>query len=707
VSLNSLKNSRLKDKDLSDFDIQYIKGIGPRRAELFKRLGIKTVGDAVYYLPYRYEDRSSIRKIRDLVCGKAESVHGKVVSSEVIRLPRRNFRIFELTIDDGSGLLKAKWFNQPFMKKNFKKGIEVFLCGAVKRNLYGGAGFEMDNPEYEIATNDENPAVHMNRIVPVYRVTGGLSVRQMRSIMSGIVNTATQEICDAVPEEIRKKNSLPGLQESLMQVHFPDAVMDVEALNAGNSDFHRRLAFGELFLLELGLAVMKKNVILEKGIAFSPEGRLLTRLRGALPFNPTPAQERVFNEILGDMKRPCPMNRLIQGDVGCGKTVVALMAMMVAAECGYQSALMAPTEILAEQHFINIYSLVEKLGLKICLLTGSLKEKPLAGIASGKFDIIVGTHAVIQEGVSFRKLGLAVIDEQHRFGVMQRASLRKKAVNPDVLVMTATPIPRTLALTLYGDLDYSVIDELPPDRRPVKTLLSTPGRKDSLYALIREEVAKGRQVYVVYPVIEESEKTDLRSASSGKDAFEKIFPELNVGLVHGRMKTRDREQVMESFRRGEVDILVCTTVIEVGVDVPNATLMIIIHTERFGLSQLHQLRGRIGRGPHESRCILLAYAPYGEEARKRLGIMVKSGDGFRIAEEDLSIRGPGEFFGTRQSGLPDLRIANIMRDASLLNEARKDAFSIIGKDPELRGYPLLKKSLEEFWQGKVELFKTG
>jgi ATP-dependent DNA helicase RecG len=481
----------------------------------------------------------------------------------------------------------------------------------------------------------------------------------------------------------------------------------VKVLNAGTSDFHRRLAFDELFFLELGLAVMRRNIILEDGIMFDPEGSLLKRLRDMLPFKLTQAQERVFNDILVDMKRPCPMNRLIQGDVGCGKTVVALMAMMIAAECGYQSALMAPTEILAEQHFINIYRLVEGLGLKICLLTGSMKDKPFKEIASGKFDIIVGTHAIIQEGVLFKNLGLAVIDEQHRFGVMQRALLKKKAVNPDVLVMTATPIPRTLALTLYGDLDYSVIDELPPDRRPVKTLLFPPERKDSLYTLIREEVSKGRQVYVVYPVIEESEKTDLRSASMGKDAFKRIFPEFSVGLIHGRMKTREREQVMESFKKGEVDILVGTTVIEVGVDVPNATLMIIIHTERFGLSQLHQLRGRIGRGPHDSRCILLAYSPYGEEARRRLGIMVKSGDGFRIAEEDLNIRGPGEFFGTRQSGMPDLRIANIMRDGVLLNEARKEAFSIIGKDPDLEGYPLLRKSLERFWQGKIELFRTG
>jgi ATP-dependent DNA helicase RecG len=401
------------------------------------------------------------------------------------------------------------------------------------------------------------------------------------------------------------------------------------------------------------------------------------------------------------------MNRLIQGDVGCGKTVVALMAMMVAAESGYQAALMAPTEILAEQHFMNIYWLVEEMGLNICLLTGSKKERPLEKIASGEIHFVVGTHALIQEGVTFRNLGLAVIDEQHRFGVMQRALLKKKAVHPDVLVMTATPIPRTLALTLYGDLDYSVIDEIPPGRKPVTTLLFHAKQKESTYRLIREEVGKGRQVYVVYPVIEESEKSDLRSAVLGKNALEKIFPEFRVGLMHGKMKTPEREEQMDSFKRGATDILVTTTVIEVGVDVPNATLMIIIHAERFGLSQLHQLRGRIGRGSQQSYCILLAYEPYGDESRRRLAIMVKSTDGFRIAEEDLDIRGPGEFFGTRQSGMPDLRIANIVRDAILVSEARKEAFAIIERDPELEGYPLLRDALERFWQGKMELFKTG
>jgi ATP-dependent DNA helicase RecG len=709
-----------RGKDLSDFPIQYIKGVGPQRVKLLSRLGINTVKDALYYLPYRYEDRSNLKKISDLIYNNIEAIAGKVISAEVIRLPGKNLKIFELTVNDGSGLLKGKWFNQPFMKKNFKVGQEVILCGTVKRNPYWGIGFEMDNPEYEILNNtvetpnmnrfqqsSDDSLIHTNRVVPVYKVTSGLSVRQIRSIMFNLIHSHLEDVTDPIPEEILKRNGLPTLPESLSCVHFPDKEADIRALNSGVSDFHRRLSFDELFMLELGLALIKKGKVIEKGIAFKTGGRLLKKLIEILPFRLTKSQEQVFNEILEDMKRPHPMNRLIQGDVGCGKTVVALMAMAVAAECGYQSALMVPTEILAEQHYINIHSIVEDLGLKICLLTGSKKDRPLDKISSGDIDIIVGTHALIQEGVIFKNLGLVVIDEQHRFGVMQRALLRKKGFNPDVLVMTATPIPRTLALTVYGDLDYSVIDELPPNRMPVETLLFSSKQKDTIYSLIRKEIKKGRQVYVVYPIIEESEKTDLRSAIMGKNAFEKFFSDFTVGLIHGRIKAEEREKIMASFKHGEIDLLVCTTVIEVGVDVPNATLMLIIHAERFGLSQLHQLRGRVGRSSHLSSCLLISYEPYGEDARRRLDIMVRSNDGFRIAEEDLNIRGHGEFFGTRQSGMPDLRIANIIRDAALLSQARKEAFSLIDKDPLLKSSPLLRKTLETSWKGKIELFKTG
>ncbi len=694
------------DKELSELHIQFIKGVGPARAKLFSRLGIKTVYDALHHLPCRYEDRSRIKKICTLQYGAVETVSGKIASTEVVQLPGRRLKIFELIVNDGTGLVKGKWFNQPFLKKNFRLGQDVILHGTVKRNPYWGIGFEMDNPEYEIISEDDS-TVHMHRIVPVYRATSGLSVRQIRTVLFTIVNSYLEDMHDPLPLELRQKMSLPGLSDALLHLHFPGTDTDLTSLNTATSAFHRRLAFDELFMLELGLAVMKNNSAREKGISFYSDGNLVKKLLGTLPFALTHAQEKVFGEILRDMQSPYPMHRLIQGDVGCGKTVVALMAMLEAAECGYQSALMAPTEILAEQHFMNIRDVVEELGLRVSLFTGSMKDRHLDELASGNVRIAVGTHALIQEGVRFRNLGLVIIDEQHRFGVMQRAFLRKKGINPDVLVMTATPIPRTLSLTLYGDLDCSVIDELPPNRYPVQTLLMKSTQKDSIYAMIREEVHKQRQVYVVYPVIEESEKTDLKSAIIGKEAFQKFFPEFTVGLIHGRMKTTEREKIMASFKQGEIHILVSTTVIEVGVDVPNATLMIIIHAERFGLSQLHQLRGRIGRSSHKSRCILVAYGPGSEEARRRLNIMVKSSDGFRIAEEDLAIRGPGEFLGTRQSGLPDLRVSDIIRDALLLQEARREAFALIEQDPDLNTVPLVRRSLENFWKGKIEFLKTG
>ncbi|MEK6651341.1 MAG: ATP-dependent DNA helicase RecG [Nitrospirota bacterium] len=694
-------------KNLSEFQIQYIKGVGPRRAKLLNNLGIKTADDALYYLPYRYEDRKNIKKISNLSYGQLETVIGKVIAAEVIKLPRSNLKLFELTVSDGSGLVKGKWFNQPFMKKNFEAGQEVILSGVVKRNPYRGIGFEFDNPEYEFVTDDINDFIHTSRIVPVYRTTAGLSVRQFRTIMFNLIDICIKEVSDTMPKEILERNDLPELKESILNSHFPEAGTDMDILNRGISIYQKRLSFDELFMFELGLSVLKKGKDIEKGIAFNSEGIFVNRLLNKLPFRLTAAQQRVFEEILQDMRQPHPMNRLLQGDVGCGKTVIAIMAMLTAIECGYQAALMAPTEILAEQHYINIHKIIEDMGLNLCLLTGSVKKRPLDDIASGKINIAIGTHALIQEGIEFKNLGLVIIDEQHRFGVMQRALLRKKALNPDVLVMTATPIPRTLSMTLYGDLNYSVIDELPPGRRPVITRLFSDKQKDYIYKAIAGEAQKGRQVYVVYPVIEETEKSNLKSAIIGKEALDKMFPDLRVSLIHGKMKPQEKESVMASFKKGEIDILASTTVIEVGVDVPNAAMMLIVHAERFGLAQLHQLRGRVGRGGSQSYCFLLAYEPRGEDARQRLDIMVKSNDGFRIAEEDLIIRGPGEFFGTRQAGMPDLKIANIIRDARLLEVARKEAFALIDKDAELKTFPELKGHVEKFWKGKIELFKTG
>lgn len=684
--------------------IQYVKGVGRERAKILEKLGIKSLKDAFYYLPKRYEDRRFLKSIAQLRYGKIETVKARIVSVELIE--RKRLKILELTLSDGSGVLKAKWFNQPYLKKVFQQNQELILSGLVKRNSFWGIGFEMENPDYEfIEEGDE--LIHTSRIVPVYGLTKGITQRQMRRIMFSVVNEHADFIEDCMPEEILKEFDLPPLKESLLNTHFPSESLDPDSLNDFKTTYQRRLAFDEIFLFQAGLSIIRKNNSFSRGIAFKGEGRLLRRLKESLPFNLTGAQERVLKEVISDMKAPYQMNRLIQGDVGCGKTIVALMAMLFAVEDGYQAALMAPTEILAEQHYINIHRLVEALGLKIALLSRGVDERPLELIERGEIHIVVGTHALLEEDVKFKKLGLVIIDEQHRFGVMQRSALRAKGERADVLVMTATPIPRTLALTLYGDLDYSIIDELPPGRTPVITRVMNQLQKAELYRLIREEVRKGRQVYVVYPVIEESEELNLRSAIQGKEAFEKLFPEFRIGLLHGRLKPSEKEEIMAAFKAHKIDMLVSTTVIEVGIDVPNATLMVIVHAERFGLSQLHQLRGRVGRGSDQSYCILLAYEPLSEEARQRLQAMVKYSDGFSIAEQDLLIRGPGEFFGTRQSGMPDLKIANIVRDAELIPFAREAASSLIKRDPELKRYPLLKNSVEEFWQGKIELFVTG
>ena len=705
---NDLGRTRTSDQrpQISrDTHVQYVKGVGPARAKLLKRLGIETLEDVLFYFPFRYEDRKDLKKISSLKHGNHETVLCEVVSSEMITTPRKKMKIFELTVRDETGFLRSRWFNQPYLKKYFLKGQKVILSGAVKGNPYTGSGLEMENPDFELFGN-EDTLIHTARIVPVYKATEGLSPKQIRTLMFHTTRAYSFIIEEYLPEEVIRRNKLKPRAWAVKEAHFPEEISDVSALNRGVSPAHRRLVFDEFVLLEIGLAILKKRETLEKGISFNVKDGLVDRFLKSLPFELTNAQKRVLDEIRADMQRPLQMNRLVHGDVGCGKTVVALVSMLIAVENGYQACLMAPTELLAEQHFINIHRMVEALGLRVVLLTSGIKDKPVEDISGGGAQIVIGTHALIQEAVQFKNLGLAIIDEQHRFGVIQRAALRRKGLNPDILIMTATPIPRTLAMTLYGDLDISVIDELPAGRKPIITKTFFPSQKDRIYSLIRRELSLGRQVYIVYPLIEESEKLDLKSAIDGAEALKKIFSDRKIGLVHGKMHHDERESVMAMFKSGEIDMLVATTVIEVGIDVPNASLMLIVHSERFGLAQLHQLRGRIGRGGHDSHCLLMAYPPFSEEARRRLKAMESTGDGFRIAEEDLAIRGPGDFFGTRQSGIPDLKLANIIRDIGVLEAARKEAFDLIENNPDLDRYPLLKEMLQRKWIGRLELIKS-
>ncbi|MDH4162569.1 MAG: ATP-dependent DNA helicase RecG [Nitrospirota bacterium] len=698
-----------------DTPIQFCKGIGPKRSELLKKLDITTIEDALSCFPWRYEDRGNLRKIARLSYGSFETVMGEIVSAEVVQTKRIRVKVFELVITDRSGMLTGSWFNQPFMKKAFAVGQKVILSGIVKANAYKGGRPQMDNPEYEIIDDNDQESllIHVGRIVPIYRATAGLSVRAIRSMMKTLIDSCAGAVPEALPQQIMAKYGFMPAHRALAEVHFPTMEKDIFLLNRGSDAAHQRLSFEELFVLELGLGLRKKGTEADqKGISFKEGGGIEAELRKKLPFTLTEAQERVIREIKKDMTADRPMNRLVQGDVGCGKTVVALMACLMAVENGYQACLMAPTEILAEQHFRNISALAGTLGVNVRSLTGSMKKKDrealLAELAAGTAQIIVGTHALIEGDVQFHKLGLAIIDEQHRFGVLQRSTLKAKGLSPDVLVMTATPIPRTLALTVYGDLDVSVIDQMPPGRSPVITRLYFESRRSEAYRLIDGELAAGRQVYVVYPLVEETEKSDLKAATEMAAHLQKdIFPKSSVGLLHGRMKSSEKDAVMAAFKTGATNLLVSTTVIEVGVDVPNATVMVIEHPERFGLAQLHQLRGRVGRGGHQSYCVLMGPRMFTEETRDRLNSFTRTTDGFKIAEEDLRLRGPGEFFGTRQSGLPDLRAANILRDAELLEKARAEAFDLLARDPSLKAYPALRELVGKKWRGRLGLIMVS
>lgn len=707
--------SRL-DGDLWDRPIQYLKGVGPKRAEWLSRLGIRTLEDFLYFLPWRYEDRSHLKPIAEVTLGEGQTVCGVVQAIHLTITSRRRFKIVEMLLGDDSGSILVKWFNQPYLEKRFKNGQRLMLFGKVGVNRRQGYGLEMENPVYEFL-DDETTTVglHSGRIVPIYHETRGLTSRPVRSLMRTILDEYAPRLPEILPPSVLKTHHFISISEALSESHFPVAGTALESLNQGRSEAHRRLAFDEFFLLQLGLGLKRREASEEvKGTAFKTDGPYLNRFLAGLPYQLTTAQKTVLEEIKRDMARSHPMNRLLQGDVGCGKTVVALAAMMIAADNGYQAVLMVPTEILAEQHYLSLKQWLTPFDRPCLLLTGGQSKRETARAlkiaASDQPAFVVGTHALIQGEVRFGRLGLVVVDEQHKFGVMQRAMLQKKGYHPDVLIMTATPIPRTLALTVHGDLDLSVIDELPKGRNPIETRLCYESKRSLAYAVVAEQVAEGRQVYVVYPIVEESEKTDLKAATQMAGHLQReVFPTMTVGLLHGRMPMDEKERVMEAFKKGRIQILVATTVIEVGIDVPNATVMIIEHAERFGLSQLHQLRGRVGRGRHRSYCILMAAAPVSEEGKRRLSTMVRSPDGFVIAEEDLAIRGPGEFFGTRQSGLPELRVANILRDAKLLEEAREEAGKVLSADPPLNRpeHAALKAALARKWKGKLELFTVS
>jgi len=694
--------------------IQYVRGVGPRLAKLFEKKGILTVEDALYFLPRCYEDRRNLKKISELKAGKRETGFGEILLSGVSFYPRRRQRVFEVVVGDGSGTITLKWFrgNERYFRGRFKKGGKLIFSGDVR---WFNSQREIHHPDLEVVDGEvEKDSLNFKRIVPIYSETEGLYQRTLRRLMKTILEGYADQLSSDLPPGVAERQGLIDFSEAFRRVHFPPDGESMDALNLQHSDGHRRIIFDEFFFLELAMALKKKGVARETGISFRTEGTLSRRFLNRLDFKLTRAQERVMAEIRRDLEKPHPMNRLIQGDVGSGKTVVALLACLDVVECGYQAAVMAPTEVLAEQHFLNVRKWVEPLGINACLLTsrvkGSERENLYRGIRTGDLHLIVGTHAVIQETVEFSRLGLAVIDEQHKFGVVQRGLLKKKGGSPDVLVMSATPIPRTLAMTLYGDLDVSLIDEMPPGRVAVETRVFFESARGKVYRIVGEEVEKGRQAFVVYPLVEESEKLDLMDATRMAERLQgEIFPEFRIGLLHGRMKSEEKEAILGEFKEGKVQILVATTVVEVGIDMPNASVMVVEHAERFGLSQLHQLRGRIGRGRHPSTCILLAQHPSSEEARIRLRAMEKTTDGFKIAEEDLALRGPGEFLGIRQSGLPDFRVAHLLRDTPILIEARKEAFRIIQEDPELvhPAHGGLKDRLSKRWEGRIELATIG
>ncbi|MBN1780642.1 ATP-dependent DNA helicase RecG [bacterium] len=689
-----------------DTSIQFIKGIGPKRAGLLHKADVHTVEDLLFYFPRRYLDRSHLMNIGQLPANENATVVGRVYSVDMIQGRKKRLVVL---VGDGTGFLTCVWFRAlKYMTTAFKPGETVAFSGKV--NFFRGP--QMVHPEYDkISDEGEKDTIHTGGIIPLYPSTeslkkGGFDSRGFRRIIHQVL-ADLPPMPETLPLDILSEHRFMPLSECLYHMHYP---ADWQHLKQAQ----KRLKFEELFYLQLFLALQRKKYIIEKkGISFEKVGELTRDLVQHLPFELTDAQKQVLRQIRQDMKSNRPMNRLLQGDVGSGKTVVACICMLIAVENGYQTALMAPTEILAEQHYLTLHDWLEQFGVQVALFKGGQPSRErtdlLSRLANGEIQVAVGTHALVQEGIEFHKLGLVVIDEQHRFGVLQRAFLRKKGIAPDVLVMTATPIPRTLALTLYGDLDVSILDQMPAGRKPVRTAWRNEKQRQAIYEFIRTELGQGRQTYIVYPLVEESEKVDLAAATEGYEMLKSVFPEFRLGLLHGRMKGEEKDAVMQDFKAGRIHVLVSTTVIEVGVDVPNATVMLIEHAERFGLTQLHQLRGRVGRGGHQSTCVLLSQYPLSDDASKRLETMTRTNDGFEIAEADLEIRGPGELFGTRQHGALNLKLANLVTDGPILEMARKEAFDLVHRDPEL-GLPehqAVKLTYHHRYKGKFGLIEVG
>jgi ATP-dependent DNA helicase RecG len=698
-------------------EVRMIKGVGPQRAELLAKRGIYTFEDLLAYLPFRYEDRIHFSNIKDIQPDGIYTIRARVMSGQAIPNKFAYNAIYHLLVQDAAGgLLPCKFFHGGYLEGRLKPGQQLILHGKVEIDKMRPARLEMINPQLEMLGDGEPDSTEVGRIVPIYEAIGTFGSRAIRRAMYAAVQLIDANMPDVLPEILRARLGYPSRRDALIHVHFPEPQESLEELNTFRTPSQQRLIFEEFFLYQLSLALDRKTTRKENAIPFRiREEKVREALKRILPFKPTSAQKRVLGEIAADLEKPAPMNRLLQGDVGSGKTIVALQAAVIAIENATQAALMAPTEILAVQHYLSARRILAPGGYRVELLISGLKfaekQAALERIRTGEAQLVIGTHALIEDQVQFARLGFVAIDEQHRFGVLQRKRLMDKAAShghaPHVLVLTATPIPRTLSLTLYGDLDVSVLDELPPGRTPIQTRLTSEPHLPGVWEFLRKEVAAGHQAYIVYPVIEES-KLELKAAMDEyKRLSKEVFPKLKVGLLHGRLSSEEKEAVMESFRKNETQILVATTVIEVGVDVANATAMVIEHAERFGLAQLHQLRGRIGRGAAKSHCILVGPVRMTEEARARLETMVHTANGFEIAETDLLLRGPGEFFGTRQSGDLGFHIANPIRDKDLLEVARREAFSLAEGAQQSTSLQHLLRQLPKEWQCRYHLARIG